>query len=391
MTASAKSAHALRALTVAQFRSHAHVEIALDGRPVALFGANGAGKTNLLEAVSMLSPGRGLRRAKAEELARSPGALGWRVRAQIAGADGAHALTLTGAPDGRRRVEIDGKAATQTGLGAVLAMLWLTPAMDRLWTEGAEERRRFLDRAALSFFPDHAAQASAYDRAMRARNRLLRDGPMDPRWLDALEARMAAAAVAIAAARAATAARLMAAQEAFAQGAYIDGKSLFPMAQIAIVGPLEARVGASGSPEAQASDVMEDFRLRLARARRDDAAAGRALHGPHRSDLTAVYAAKGTAAHLCSTGEQKALLLSLVLANARALAAQGAAPVLLLDEVAAHLDPARRAALYDAVCALGAQAWMTGTDAGLFADLGVRAQRFAVAEGPEGSTVAEVG
>jgi len=387
VTAPAKSAHALRALTVAQFRSHAHVEIALDGRPVALFGANGAGKTNLLEAVSMLSPGRGLRRAKAEELARSPGALGWRVRAQIAGADGAHALTLTGAPDGRRRVEIDGKAATQTALGGVLAMLWLTPAMDRLWTEGAEERRRFLDRAALSFFPDHAAHASGYDRAMRARNRLLRDGPMDPRWLDALEARMAAAAVAVATGRAATAARLTAAQ----RDAGTDGKSLFPMAQIAIVGPLEARVGASGSPEAQASDVMEDFRLRLARARRDDAAAGRALHGPHRSDLTAVYAAKGTAAHLCSTGEQKALLLSLVLANARALAAQGATPVLLLDEVAAHLDPARRAALYDAVCALGAQAWMTGTDAGLFADLGARAQRFAVAEGPDGSTVAEAG
>ena len=387
MTAPAKSAHALRALTVAQFRSHAHVEIALDGRPVALFGANGAGKTNLLEAVSMLSPGRGLRRAKAEELARSPGALGWRVRAEVAGAGGAHALTLTGAPDGRRRVEIDGKAATQTALGGVLAMLWLTPAMDRLWTEGAEERRRFLDRAALSFFPDHAAHASGYDRAMRARNRLLRDGPMDPRWLDALEARMAAAAVAVATGRAATAARLTAAQ----RDAGTDGKSLFPMAQIAIVGALEGRVAASSPPEAQAPDIMEDFRLRLARARRDDAAAGRALHGPHRSDLTAVYAAKGTAAHLCSTGEQKALLLSLVLANARALAAQGAAPVLLLDEVAAHLDPARRAALYDAVCALGAQAWMTGTDAGLFADLGARAQRFAVAEGPEGSTVAEVG
>jgi len=387
VTAPASAAHALRALTVAQFRSYARADIALDGRPVALFGPNGAGKTNLLEAVSMLSPGRGLRRAKAEELARSPGALGWRVRAEVAGAGGAHALTLTGAPDGRRRVEIDGKAATQTALGGVLAMLWLTPAMDRLWTEGAEERRRFLDRAALSFFPDHAAHASGYDRAMRARNRLLRDGPMDPRWLDALEARMAAAAVAVATGRAATAARLTAAQ----RDAGTDGKSLFPMAQIAIVGALEGRVAASSPPEAQAPDIMEDFRLRLARARRDDAAAGRALHGPHRSDLTAVYAAKGAAAHLCSTGEQKALLLSLVLANARALAAQGAAPVLLLDEVAAHLDPARRAALYDAVCALGAQAWMTGTDAGLFADLGARAQRFAVAEGPEGSTVAEVG
>lgn len=387
MTASAHAACAVRALTVAQFRSHAHARIVCDGRPVALFGPNGAGKTNLLEAVSMLSPGRGLRRAAAEALARSPGALGWRVRAEVAGPQGARAVTLTAAPDGRRRVEIDGKAATQTALGGVLAMLWLTPAMDRLWTEGAEERRRFLDRAALSFFPDHAAHASAYDQAMRARNRLLRDGPMDPRWLDALEARMAAAAAPIAQARAATAMRLMAAQ----QDAAIGGKSLFPMAQIAIVGEMEARFAGLDAGVGEAPDIMEEFRLRLARARRDDAAAGRALHGPHRSDLTAVYAAKGVAAHLCSTGEQKALLLSLVLANARALAARGAAPVLLLDEVAAHLDPARRAALYDVVCGLGAQAWMTGTEADLFADLGDRAQRFAVSEGPDGSTVAEVG
>ncbi len=387
MTAAQRPARRLRALTVAQFRSYARATLALDGRPVALFGANGAGKTNLLEAVSLLSPGRGLRRARGEELARASGALGWRIRAAIDGAEAAHEVALTGEPDGRRRVEIDGKAATQTALGGVLAMLWLTPAMDRLWTEGAEERRRFLDRAALSFFPDHAAQASAYDKAMRERNRLLRDGPADPRWLDALEARMAAAGVAIAAARAAAARGLMAAQE--------DAKSLFPMAQIAIVGEMEARVGAlapeGGAQEAEAADIMEDFRLRLARGRRDDAAAGRALSGPHRSDLTAVFAAKGVEARLCSTGEQKALLLSLVLANARALARRGAAPVLLLDEVAAHLDPDRRATLYDEVCGLGAQAWMTGTDAGLFAELAGRAQRFAVAEGPDGSTVAEVG
>ncbi|MFN3613604.1 MAG: DNA replication/repair protein RecF [Rubrimonas sp.] len=366
----------VRWLRLAQFRSHPRAELALDGRPVALWGPNGAGKTNVLEAVSLLSPGRGLRRARAEEFARTPGTLGWRVRAEVAGPHGDHDVALTGEPDGRRRVEIDGKAAPQTALGAVAPILWLTPAMDRLWIEGAEGRRRFLDRAALSFEPAHADAAVAYDKAMRERNRLLKDGPSDPRWLDALEARMAEAGLSVARARAAAAARLTAAQHA--------AKSLFPIAEIAIVGALEQRVAAGAAGGAlglsEAAEIMEEFRLTLARGRREDAAAGRALTGPHRSDLAAVFAAKGVEARLCSTGEQKALLISLVLANARALTDGAAAPVLLLDEVAAHLDAGRRRALYDEICAMGAQAWMTGTGPELFADLGDRAQGFAVRE-----------
>jgi DNA replication and repair protein RecF len=378
---SGRAIHLTR-LAVAQFRSHARAELTLDARPIALWGPNGAGKTNLLEAVSLLSPGRGLRRAKAEELARAGGGGAWRVRAALDGPGGAREIALTGEPDGRRRVEIDGKTETQTALGAVAPMLWLTPAMDRLWIEGAEGRRRWLDRAALSFDPAHAEAAVAYDKAMRDRNRLLKEGPWDPRWLDALEARMAEAGVRIAAARTAAAARLTAAQQ--------DAKSLFPMAEIAILGELEQRVAADAAGgalgESEAAGIMDEFRLTLAHGRREDAAAGRALAGPHRSDLSAVFAAKGVEARLCSTGEQKAVLISLTLANARALS-QGGAPILLLDEVAAHLDADRRAALYDEMCAMGAQAWMTGTGPELFADLGDRAQGFAVREGACGSAM----
>jgi DNA replication and repair protein RecF len=372
----------LTALSLAQFRSWTRAELALDGRPVALFGPNGAGKTNLLEAVSLLSPGRGLRRARADALARAPGPHGWRVRAEAVVAGLPREVTLTGDPQGRRRVEIDGKSATQTALGRLAAMLWLTPAMDRLWIEGAEGRRRWLDRCALSFFPDHADAALAYDRAMRERNRLLRDGPADPAWLTALEARMAVAGVSMACARAAAVARLRAAPP--------PGGTLFPTAEIAIVGDMERRLETRDPDvppgDADLFDMQADFAAALARCRAEDAAAGRALHGPHRSDLTAVYAAKGMEARLCSTGEQKALLIALTLANARALAQDGAAPILLLDEVAAHLDAGRRAALFDELCALGGQSWMTGVGPELFAELGDRAQRFAVAEEPAGST-----
>ena len=370
----------LSALTLAQFRSHALTRLSIDARPVALFGANGAGKTNLLEAVSLLSPGRGLRRARPEELARAPGALGWRARATLAGRGDPVEVALTGPPEGGRRVEIDGRAAPQTALGALVPMLWLTPAMDRLFIEGAEGRRRGIDRAALGFEPAHAEAAQAYDRAMRERSLLLRDGPRDARWLDALEARMAEAGAAVARARATTAARLNAAQE--------GGAALFPTAQAAMVGKMEARFAAAGPAGAEASEIMEEFRISLARGRRDDAAAGRALAGPHRSDLAVVYAEKEMDARLCSTGEQKALLIGLTLAAARAMAAdRGTAPILLLDEVAAHLDAARRAALYDALCELGAQSWLSATEPGLFAGLGDRAQGFEVTEGPDGSTV----
>lgn len=346
---------AITSLTLSHFRSHKAARLAFDGRPVALVGPNGAGKTNILEAVSLLSPGRGLRRAAAEDLPRRPERLGWKIAAEVAGVAAAHEIG-TGAEAGEARfVRIDGKAATQSALGRVLRILWLVPAMDRLWIEAAEGRRRFLDRIALSFRPDHAEVSLAYDKAMRDRNRLLKDQVSDARWYAALEGQMVEAGTALIANRQTALARLMAAQM---------GESAFPRADLVLVGP-------EGGDDLAAEDLAQA----LGEGRQRDMAAGRTLQGPHRSDLRAIYAAKGVEAGQCSTGEQKALLISLILANARALAADlGRAPVLLLDEVAAHLDIDRRAALYDEICALGAQAIMTGTEADLFAALGNRGQ-----------------
>lgn len=364
---------ALTELTLSRFRSHERARLVLDGRPVAVFGPNGTGKTNLLEAVSLLSPGRGLRRAPAEDLARAPGDLGWKVRAVVQTPWQVHEVETWAGPGEARQLRIDGKAAAQVALGRIARVLWLVPAMDRLWIEGAEGRRRFLDRIALSFEPGHAEAALTYEKAMRERNRLIRDEVPDAHWHAALEGQMAEAGAAIGANRRAALARLAEAQA--------GAETAFPAADLAISGPEGADpVGA------------DDLAAALAAGRARDMAAGRTLTGPHRADLDAVYAAKGVPARQCSTGEQKALLISLILANARALAQDlGAPPILLLDEVAAHLDAGRRAALYDEICALGAQAWMTGTGAELFAELGGRAQHFEAAEGPEGSTLSEAG
>lgn len=322
-------------------------------------GPNGAGKTNILEAVSLLSPGRGMRRAASEELARRPEALGWKLVAGLRGLAGVHEVETGAEGSGARFVRIDGKAATQAMLGQITRVLWLVPSMDRLWTEAAEGRRRFLDRMTLSFLPDHGEAVLAYEKAMRDRNRLLKDQVGDARWYGAIEAQMAEAAAVIAANRVRAVARLMAAQEGAA--------TAFPQAELAIAHP-------EGEPG-------EDLARVWAEGRRRDMAAGRTLVGPHRVDLLGVFAAKGVPAAQCSTGEQKALLISLILANARALASDlGRAPIVLLDEVAAHLDEGRRAALYDEICALGAQAIMTGTEGALFDSLGERGQSFAVAE-----------
>ncbi len=349
---------AITSLQLSHFRSHRLTRMAFDGRPVAIFGPNGAGKTNVLEAVSLLSPGRGLRRAGAEDLARKPEHLGWKIVAEMNGLAGAHHVE-TGADAGETRfLRIDGKASTQAMLGRIARVLWLVPAMDRLWIEAAEGRRRFLDRMTLSFQPDHGDAVLAYEKAMRDRNRLLRDQVSDPHWYGALESRMAEAATVISNNRLAAIARLMRAQD--------DAETAFPKAGLRIEHPEEEPA---------------DLALALAEFRRRDLAAGRTLLGPHRVDLGATFAAKGVPAAQCSTGEQKALLISLILANARALAADlGRAPILLMDEVAAHLDADRRAALYDEICALGAQALMTGTEPGLFDSLGERAQSFAVVE-----------
>lgn len=349
-------------LKLFQFRSHARTELALDARPVAIYGPNGAGKTNILEAVSLLSPGRGLRRAAAEEMGRKETGLGWKVAATLASLGHVHEVETGYQPDAARQIRINDKLATQTALGRIARVLWIVPSMDRLWTEGADGRRRFLDRATLSFEPTHAEVSLAYDKAMRERNRLLKDQVRDGHWYAALEAQMAAAGTTI------HANRLRAIDEL--AGAGEAAETAFPTAELALVH------NDDGLPDTEA-----DYRMALSDSRGRDMAAGRTLVGPHRSDLLAIYSAKGVPARDCSTGEQKALLISLILANARALAATtGAPPILLMDEVAAHLDADRRAALYDEITALGAQAWMTGTGPELFAELADRAQFVRVSE-----------
>lgn len=359
----------IETLALSHFRSHRATRLAFDGRPVAITGPNGAGKTNVLEAVSLLSPGRGLRRAAAEDLARRPEALGWKVAAAVQGLSAAHELETWAEPGETRQVRIDGKAATQASLGRVLRVLWLVPAMDRLWIEAAEGRRRFLDRLTLSFFPEHAEQTLTYEKAMRDRNRLIRDQVTDAHWYAALESQMAEAGEAITRHRRAAIARIAAAA---------DPASAFPSAELTLTGP-------------EGSEEPANLAQALDEGRRRDIAAGRTLIGPHRADLLARYMAKDVPADQCSTGEQKALLISLILANARALAADlGRAPIILLDEVAAHLDATRRAALYDEICALGAQAMMTGTEAALFDTMGDRAQNFTVTETAGLSRIEEI-
>ncbi len=349
-------------LSLSHFRSHRRAELRVEEGPIAIFGPNGAGKTNLIEAVSLLSPGRGLRRAISEDLARRPDNVGWRVDATIDTDAGPISVQLRAEPGTSRKVVIDDQSAPQTALGHLLRLVWLVPSMDRLWIEGADGRRRFLDRTALSFFPDHAQATLEYEKAMRERNRLLKDQVHDPHWYGALESQMAIAGLQVHENRKATVARLQAAQD--------EAAGPFPTASLSLV-----------QSEGTMPTDVDEMKSVYADGRRADMAAGRTRIGPHRSDLKGVYAAKGVAAEMCSTGEQKALLLSLILANAHAIKADtGTPPIMLLDEVAAHLDADRRAALYDQIWQLGAQAWMTGTGAELFAELGDRAQRFEVRE-----------
>ncbi|KRS11335.1 recombinase RecF [Roseovarius atlanticus] len=359
----------LSSLSLSHFRSHKSVRIEADARPVALYGPNGAGKTNILEAVSLFSPGRGLRRAAAQDMARRPDAIGWKLTGVLRSMHQVHEIETWSEEGSARQLRIDGKAASQVALGRVARVLWLIPSMDRLWIEGAEGRRRFLDRMTLSFAPSHAEATLAYEKAMRERNRLLKDQVRDGHWYVALERQMAEAGIAIHANRVAALEQLTEAQA--------RAETAFPVAELELT-----------MTEGEMPGTESDFRDALSESRFRDIAAGRTLVGPHRADLYGVYAAKGVPAAECSTGEQKALLVSLILANARALAQDfGAPPILLLDEVAAHLDAARRAALYDEICALGAQAWMTGTGPELFTELGDRVQKFEVTENEATSSV----
>ncbi len=370
-------------LTLTDFRNYRNLRLDLETAPIVLTGQNGAGKTNLLEAISMLAPGRGLRSAPFAELVRASADASptqWAVASEFHGPTGETRVgTGWSAPDtplgqpGSRQVIVDGKLQKSSGvLGDYVRVTWLTPSMDRLFAGPAADRRRFLDRLVLSFDAGHGAQVQAFEKSMRERNRLLEQGSRDDSWLSALEEQMAQAAVAIAAARH-TAVRELAGLLARTGTASQSGQ--FPWAEIAIDGQLEADAG-----KRPAVEVEEDFKALLRDSRREDAAAGRTLSGPHRSDLHVVHGPKGILARYCSTGEQKALLVGIVLAHARVIRAafEGYAPLLLLDEVTAHLDENRRQGLFDEVLELRAQAWMTGTDPDLFAALGKNAQHWAV-------------
>jgi len=376
---SGRQAYAVRRLALTAFRSYPALTLETDARPVWLAGENGAGKTNILEAISLLSPGRGLRGAALVESARRmPGEIEpktpWAVAARVEGPEGSFDIGtgLQPQPDGRltekRAAHINGAPApASTALGETCRVVWLTPAMDRLFLESPGGRRRFLDRLTLAFEPGHGRVASAYERATRERMKLLKDGG-EATWLTAIEAQMAASGVALANARARTAERLK------ADLAPLTGA--FPQGLIAITGNFEETRMPGDEGEAR-------FREMLARRRRADAEAGRSLYGPHTADLAVTHLGRGRPAAECSTGEQKALLIGLVLAAARAQAREpaGAAPLLLLDEIAAHLDAVRRAALFDEITAIGAQAWMTGTEGSLFAEMGPRGQGFYVTNG----------
>lgn len=350
----------LSRLVLTDFRNHAAATLAPGNGFVVLTGDNGAGKTNILEAISLLAPGRGIRRASMSEVARqgSPGGFG--IAATLAGDAGIGDVeiatgTQADAPE-RRLVRIQGAPAAATALAEWLTVLWLTPAMDRLFVEPPAERRRFLDRLTLALHPSHAVHSNRYEAAMRARNRLLGDDrPADPEWLTALEAQMAEHGRAIDAARRQTVTLLSARLTAVPE-------SSFARATLALDGWC----------------AQDRLAADLAQGRARDAAAGRALNGPHRSDLAVSHAGKGQPAALCSTGEQKALLLGLVIAHAELVADHvGRPPILLLDEVAAHLDPSRRIALFDRLAGKG-QVWMTGTEPALFDAIGTDATRLSV-------------
>ncbi len=364
------AALAVGRLTLSDFRCYSFLRMDAGPQPVVLTGPNGAGKTNILEALSFLAPGRGLRRARLGEVVRrEAGAEApWGVAARIERGDETREVgTGREAGSERRVVRIDGQPArSQSALAEVLSVLWLTPAMDRLFTEGASGRRRFLDRLVLGFDAGHGARAAAYDHALRERARLLKEGRAEPAWLHVLEETMARQGVAMAAARKETVTRL---NEACRQGI-----GPFPAAELAVAGSVEDSLATLSAQQAEA-------RLQglLAASRRHDAESGGAAEGPHRSDLKVRHAVKNLPAEQCSTGEQKAVLVAIVLGQARIQAAlRGWAPILLLDEVTAHLDQTRRAALFDELCALPAQSWLTGTDQSLFAELGQRGQFFRV-------------
>lgn len=367
------------------FRNYEALDLRLDGRHVCLYGANGSGKTNLLEAVSMLSPGRGLRGTEFADLVRrtpeGAAASGWGLSADVRDGEIDRKLSLSLELDeqgrSKRTARLDGVETAQGELAEFMRVIWLTPSMDRVFAGAAGDRRKFLDRQVLAHFPSHAGASAGYEKAMRQRNVLLEQGQKnrreaDPAWLDAIEMGMATAGAAMAIHRV-DAVKVM--QEAI----LARPEGAFPKALIDLDGTFELHA-ANGMA---LTDIEQEIGVQLRENRARDRAAGRTTEGVHRTDLRVIHAPKGLPADQCSTGEQKALLIGLILANAQALFERDFAPspLLLLDEAAAHLDSDRRAALYDELAALGGQAWLTGTDRSLFDAFGDRAQRFEVSEG----------
>ena len=383
--------HAVTRLTLSEFRCYSALRLDIDPNPVVLTGANGAGKTNLLEALSLMAPGRGLRRTKLSEVSRNGAQRPWGIAVHVQTPDGLREIgtaldargpsnDLDSLPDDdrdsvddqtsqRRLVKIDGTLEPQSALARVVSISWLVPQMDRLFTESASGRRRFFDRLANGFDPDHAKRLSAYEQVLRQRSRLLKDGVRDDRWLAALEETMAEHAVAIGATRRDTLARL--------ESGLAMTQSEFPRAHLDLEGWVETAL-----KQDPALTVEIALRECWAATREADAAAGRASIGVHRTDVLVWHNPKGTPAAQCSTGEQKALLIAIVLAQARILAARdGYAPILLLDEVVAHLDEQRRETLFGELLAMGSQAWLSGTDPGQFAGLREQSQFFSVVDG----------
>lgn len=371
---------AVARLTLSNFRNYANARIEPRGRAVVLTGANGAGKTNLLEAVSFLAPGRGLRRVRVSEVDRRlPGVddgaegpvLPWAVAAELeTGAGPVSIGTGRDAEAGERRVvRINGAPVkSQSALGDYVSIVWLTPQMDGLFLDSAGARRRFLDRLIYGFDPAHAGRLNAYDQALRERSRLLKDGCSDHRWLGALEAQLVERGIAIAAARLDITGRL--------DRACREGHGPFPGAGLEVEGAVEGWLASGPALEAE-----EHFAAALAGGRMEDAHSGGASVGPHRSDLRVRHLGRNMPAEACSTGEQKAVLIAIVLAHARLQTAEtGQSPLLLLDDVAAHLDSERRNALFDTILSLNAQTWLTGTDRELFDGLGDAADRYRVTD-----------
>ncbi len=360
----------VRRLVLNNFRSYAVLRVETDARPVVLTGANGAGKTNLLEAVSLLAPGRGLRKARVRDLDRLDGGA-WSIAARVQSQLGVSEIGTGRATDSggreRRLVRINGvPASNQAALGDLVAVLWLTPAMDRLFQEGSSERRRFLDRLVLANDPAHVGRVTSYHQALKERSRLLRSEPLDRAWLDAIEARAVSSAIAIAAARRQTVRALSA--------VLATDPGRFPRPDIRLEGSVEVWLG-----ELSALDAEQRLAEALVANRRKDAETGTTAIGPHRSDLIVHDGNSGMPARDCSTGQQKALLISICLAEARRRAGLSLQlPILLLDEIAAHLDPDRRQDLFDELAMLGTQAWLSGTDASVFRPFGQRAQYFTV-------------